>query len=204
MNKNLKRDINFFIALGKDKGKATVDFNKQIRKTLLIFAAVAFVSIVVILVDKGFQSINKANWENKVESVATEERLKEIQATKEKSEKLADENKALKSKIDEYAGFEKLLIEDIENVARLQINGLFITSFAYNEGILTLACYGTSEQTGPDFANALRQSNKFTSVEYTGMSAAEEGKYPFSVSLSYIEETTEAPTETTTKKEDEE
>lgn len=184
---NFKHDINMFDCVFKDKSRNVVDFEKQIRKSLRLFAVIFIGVFAILMVDKSISSLRIKIIQSENESLATPERLAEIEQNKIKRDTLSMENQMLKSKMQEFSDSEKLTIKDIEDIATLQPVDLVISGFNYNEGTVNLSCIGNNELTGASFANSLRQSNKFNSVIYTGASKSEEN-FSFSITVELKED----------------
>lgn len=217
MNNHLKKDLNLFAAVGKERGLGAVDFEKSLKKCLLVFAAIFGVVLIIAL---GVNGVRKS----KIEKLNAQ--IEELQAPLKEIDQLKQESEALQRDIDKFneaiAAFSttpRLTTEDIKNIARCMPAGLVLTNFSYGGSSISLSVTGTTELMIADFANNLRNSvtinkeatteaeyNKknFKNVMYTGVSkngSTYTGSITIDLNDIVTEETTEAPVETTTAEE---
>lgn len=180
---NLKRDINLFESIFKDKTKKTRDMEKDIKTSLKIFAGVACAAAVFLGINIGINVIRVNALLKENDSLATPEFLEEVAANKALVESLKVENQMLKDKLIEFESTTKLTIQDINDIAYYQTPDVTITGISYTEGCVKLRCQGTDELTGADFAQNLRSSGKFEDVVYTGVTKASENVYTVEISI---------------------
>lgn len=166
---NLKRDINFFEAIFKDKTKKTRDMEKDIKTSIKVFAGVACAVVVILGGSIGYTKIRTAALLSANANLATPEKLQEIENNKVKAESLKVQNQKLDEKIKEFNSVVKLTLEDLTDVAQNQPYDIIITGVSYKEGELKLNCQGNNELIGAYFAQTLRNSEKFDDVQYTGV-----------------------------------
>lgn len=180
---NLKRDINFFEAIFKDKTKKTRDMEKDIKTSIKIFVGVACAVIVILGGKAGITMISTSAMLSENENLASPEKIAEIEQNKTKAESLRVQNEMLDAKIKEFNGITKLTMANLADVAYYQPSGIVIKSVSYEEGELKLSCQGTDELIGAYFAQSLRNSGKFDNVIYTGASKSEANVYTAEVTI---------------------
>ncbi len=212
MNNYLKKDINLFACVGRERGIGAVDLERSIKKCLLVFAVIFGVVLVACL---GTNQIKKSKIEklnNDIQALQAD--LKEIEQYKLEAEQLQKEIDNFNSAIVEFESSPRLTTDDIKNVARAMPAGVTLKSFNYNGNAINLEVVGNSELVIADYANSLRNSvtvdktstegwNKknFKDVKYTGVSkndALYTGSITVILNDIVVETTTEAATETTT------
>lgn len=169
---NLKRDINFFEAIFKDKTKKTRDMEKDIKTSIKVFAGVACAVIIILGGKIGITKIRTAALLSENANLASPEKLQEIENNKTKAEFLKTQNELLDAKIKEFNAFTKLTTSDLADVAFYQPDGISIKGVSYSSGKIKLSCQGANELIGAYFAQSLRNSGEFEDVQYTGVTKA--------------------------------
>lgn len=198
MNSYLKKDLNLFASVGKERGVGAVDFERSIKKSLLVFAAIFCVCLIACLGVNGLRQmkINRLN-------AAMEElkpQLAEIDGYKAEAEGLQNDIDSFKTAIAQFEVSPRLTITDIETVAKCMPSGVVLSEFSYSGSTISMSVTGNSELSIADFANSLRNSQYFKSVEYTGVSK-NESIYTGSITIELkdiVAETTTETVETTT------
>jgi hypothetical protein len=178
-----KGDINLFEAIFKDKSRKAADLEKQLKDTLKICGCVVAAGFAIMILVNGSTKVRIGLIERETKSIATPEKLEEIEENKQLAASLKVENEMLQSELDSINASTKLTMRDIENIASFQPVEIKVTNFGYTEGVITLACSSTDELSGTNFANAMRVSNKFENIEYTGVTKAGEGNYTFTIKI---------------------
>lgn len=181
----LKRDINLFEAIFKDKTRKSVDITTQIKSCAKIFAAVLAVAVVLLTAMCIFSALRISDLERENAALATPEKLEEIALNKAKVEALTTENQMFAQTLTDFDNSTKLTIQNLKDVAYYQPPNMIVTSISYSEGTLTLNCQGADELTGASFARSLRDSGKFNDVIYTG-TAKSDSVYTFSISVQLL------------------
>ncbi len=214
MNNYLKKDLNLFAAVGRERGIGAIDFEKSLKKCLIVFAAIFAVALIITL---GVNGVRKSRIEKLNESIeALQADLQEIDQYKQEAEQLQRDIDKFNEAIAEFNVSPRLTTEDIKNIAKCMPAGIKLTSFSYSGNTISLSVTGTTELMIADFANSLRNSvtvdkaatteedynkHNFKSVEYTGVTkSGTEYNGSITVTLNdiIVEETTEAPVEETT------
>lgn len=216
MNNHLKKDLNLFAAVGRERGIGAIDFEKSIKKCLMVFAAIFGV---VLLIALGVNGVRKSKIEKlnaSIESLQAD--LAEIEQYKTEAESLQRDIDKFNEAIVQFNTSPRLTTEDIKNVAKCMPAGLELSSFSYGGNSISMSVTGTTELMIADFANSLRNSvtidktatteagyskPNFKSVSYTGVSKSG-STYTGSITVELndivVEEpTTEAPAEETTQ-----
>ncbi len=214
MNNYLKKDINLFAAVGRERGIGAIDFEKSLKKCLLVFAVVF---AMVLFIALSVNVYRKSKIEKLNESIeALQSDLQEIEQFKLEAESLQRDIDKFNEAIANFNTTSRLTTEDIKNVAKCMPSGLVLTNFSYSGNTISMSVTGSTELMIADFANNLRNSvtiNKnatveseytkknFKSVEYPGVSK-NDNIYTGNITVTLndiIVETTEAPVETTTQ-----
>lgn len=215
MNNHLKKDLNLFAAVGRERGLGAIDFEKSIKKCLLVFVAIFGV---VVLITLGVNGVRKSKIEKlnaSIESLQAD--LAEIEQYKEEAESLQRDIDKFNEAIAQFNTSPRLTTEDIKNVAKCMPAGLVITSFSYSGSAITMSVTGTTELMIADFASSLRNSvtidknattesgyskPNFKSVSYTGVSkngSTYSGSITVELNDIVVEEPTTEATEATTQ-----
>lgn len=214
MNNYLKKDLNFFAAVGKERGLGAIDFEKSLKKCLVVFAAIfGFVLVIALIVNGARKSkINKLN--ESIEGLQAD--LQAIEEFKNEAEALQNDIDKFNEAIAQFGVTPRLTTEDIKNIARCMPAGIQLSNFTYSGQEVSMSVTGTTELMIADFANALRNSvtidktakseadyakHNFKSVTYTGVSKSGDvysGNVVVELNDIVVEETTEAPVEETT------
>ena len=181
-SKKLKRDINLFESIFKDKSRAAVDTRKLINNSIRILVIVLIIALVRYMGHYLFLKISTAAVESANETLKAENDFDQIAKNKALAQELQVGNDNLKAQLETFRTSEQLHMEDIKNIANEQPVDIIMTSFKYNDGVLTFECSGSDELTGADFANLLRNSKHFKNVKYEGFSKRE-SNYVFTISL---------------------
>ncbi len=198
MNSYLKKDLNLFASVGKERGVGAIDFERSIKKSLLVFAAIFCICLVACLGINGFRQmqINRLN-----EAMAElSPQLAEIDGYRAEAESLQNDINSFKTAIAEFEVSSRLTIADIETVAKCMPAGISLQDFSYSNNSISMSVTGGSELSIADFANSLRNSAYFKSVSYNGVSKGGDG-YTGSITVELkdlVAETTTAVVETTT------
>ena len=198
MNNYLKKDLNLFAAVGKERGVGAVDFERSVKKSLLVFAVIFGVCLVACLGVNGFRQlrINQLN----EEIAALQPQLEEIDAYRAEAEQLQRDIDNFNTGIAEFNVSPRLTVADIEAVAKCMPAGVTLGSFSYSGTSVNMSVAGNSELAIADFANSLRNSGYFKSVSYSGVSRSG-SSYNGSISVELkdiVAETTTETVETTT------
>ncbi len=212
MNNNLKKDLNLFAAIGRERGIGAIDFERTLKKCLVVFAGIFVVVLAVLLIINGSKKSKIDNLNESIE--ALQDDLKEIEQYKLEAESLQADIDRFNEAIAEFNGTQRLTVEDIQNVAKCMPAGLKLQSFSFGGSTISMSVSGTTELMIADFANSLRNSEtidknatteedyhkkNFKSVTYTGVSKGTDNSYTGSVSVELndiiveTEETTAAP-----------
>ncbi len=191
MNKNLKRDINFFAVIGQDSGGFSIDFNSVLKKCIIVFVIIGVVVVGIMASIAGVMqgSVNALN--EKI--AALEEPLKEIEELKATAEGLQMDIDTFNNSVNEFNTQSRLTMNDIRNIAVCMPSSVTLNSLSYSGDTVSLSCTGTSELVIAEFANALRNSqslkegakntdadkyyNDFANVQYTGVSKSGDSTY---------------------------
>lgn len=198
MNNYLKKDLNLFAAVGKDRGAGSVDFERSIKKSLVVFVAIFAVCLIACLGLNGVRQlrINQLN----EDIAALQGQLAEIDGYKAEAEQLQNDINSFNTAIAEFEVSPRLTIADIETVAKCMPVGVSLESFSYSGGSINMSVTGGSELSIADFANSLRNSGYFKSVTYNGVTksgATYNGNITVEIK-DIVAETTTVATETTT------
>lgn len=198
MNNYLKKDLNLFAAVGKDRGAGSVDFERSIKKSLVVFVAIFAVCLAACLGLNGYRQlrINRLN----EDMAALQSQLAEIDGYRAEAEQLQNDINSFNTAIAEFEVSPRLTITDIETVAKCMPVGVSLESFSYSSGSINMSVTGGSELSIADFANSLRNSGYFKSVTYNGVTRSD-ATYNGSVTVELkdiVAETTTVATETTT------
>ena len=198
MNNYLKKDINLFAAVGKDRGAGSVDFENSLKKTLVVFVAIFAVCLVACLGLNGTRQlrINKLN----EDMAALLSQLAEIDGYRAESEQLQADIDNFNTAISEFDVSPRLTIADIQAVAVCRPADVTLQNFNYSDASISMSVTGGSELSIADFANSLRNSGYFKSVTYGGV-RRNDASYSGEISLELkdiVAETTTETTETTT------
>jgi outer membrane murein-binding lipoprotein Lpp len=182
MNGNLKKDLNLFSAMSREKGLGAIDFEKTLKKCLLVFAAVFAVVLLITLGVNGARKHKIEKLNSQIEALQAD--LEEIDQYKQESEQLQRDIDKFNEAIAEFNVSQRLTTEDIKNVAKCMPAGIKLTSFSYTGDTIVLGVTGTTELMIADFANSLRNAvtidknatteegwtkPNFKSVLYTGV-----------------------------------
>lgn len=214
MNSYLKKDLNLFASVGKERGLGAIDFEKSLKKCLLVFAVIFGVVLAIALIVNGSRKskINKLN--EAIEGLQAD--LQAIEEYKNEAEALQNDINKFNESIAQFDSSPRLTTEDIKNIARCMPAGIKLTSFSFGGQSVSMSVTGTTELMIADFANALRNSvtidktakneaeyskSNFKSVQYTGVSKNGDtysGSIMVELNDVIVETTTEAPVETTT------
>lgn len=217
MNKNLKRDINFFVVIGQDVNGFSFDFNATLRKCVIVFAILCVAVIGIMSSTLGVYKV-KVNGLNE-DIAALEEPLKEIEQLEKAAEALQMDIDTFNASVNEFNTQSRLTMADITNIAKCMPSTVTLNSLNYSEDTVVLSCTGSSELVIAEFANSLRNSRSvrpdakktdadmyeanFSKVEYTGVAKAGDSTYTSSITITLnsraVEETT---TEATTNAEE--
>lgn len=218
MNKNLKRDINFFAVIGQDANGFSFDFNAALKKCVIVFAIICVAVVGIMSSTVGVYKV-KVNGLN--EDIAElEEPLKEIEQLEKAAEALKMDIDTFNASVNEFNTQSRLSMADITNIAKCMPSAVTLNSLNYSEDTVVLSCTGSSELVIAEFANSLRNSRSvrqdakktdadmyernFANVEYTGVTksgSSDSGAvYTSSITITLnsraVEETTtEATTE---------
>lgn len=198
MNNYLKKDLNLFAAVGKDRGAGSVDFERSIKKSLVVFVAIFAVCLIACLGLNGVRQlrINQLN----EDIAALQGQLAEIDGYKAEAEQLQNDINSFNTAIAEFNVSPRLTIADIETVAKCMPAGVTLESFSYSSGSINMSVTGGSELSIADFANSLRNSKYFKSVTYNGVTKSDVS-YNGNITVEIkdiVAETTTVATETTT------
>lgn len=213
MNKNLKRDINFFAVIGQDTMGFSFDFNAVLKKCIIVFAVICVVVLGIMGSIAGVlqNSVNTLN----EDIAALEEPLKEIEELKLIAEGLQMDIDTFNSSVNEFNTQSRLTMSDIKNIAVCMPSTVTLNSLNYSGDTVTLSCTGTSELSIAEFANSLRNSRSvrenakktdadmyyddFSDVQYTGVTKEDNG-YTASIVITLNSRVTaeESTTEATT------
>jgi Tfp pilus assembly protein PilN len=202
MNNYLKKDLNLF---GRERGIGAIDFEKSLKKCLVVFVAIFAVVVLIMLSINGIKvkKIEKLN----ADIDALQADLEAIEEYKQEAEQLQLDIDRFNESIDTFETTSRLTTEDIKNVARAMPSGITLTSFSYSGNSISLGVTGNSELVIADFANSLRNSitidktatneadyNKknFKDVTYTGVSGSN-GVYSGSISITLNDIVVEEP-----------
>lgn len=186
MNKNLRQDINFFEALGKDKVASSVDFMQTVKKCVIIWLAV---SVVVV----GIAALSNVMLKAKINNLTAENeklapQLEEVNALKLEAEILKADIEKFNTAVADFDVNPRLTVADISNIAYAKPNGINITAISYGDNRVSVTCNGATELLTADYANNLRNSvtknpnatadgtmyiNNFKNVTYTGATGGE-------------------------------
>jgi Tfp pilus assembly protein PilN len=174
MNNYLKKDLNLFSAAGRERGIGAIDFEKSLKKCLLVFVAIFAVVALIMLGINGIKSskITKLN----DDIAALQDDLNAIDEYKSESEQLQADINRFNEAISSFETTSRLTTEDIKNVARSMPSGLTLTSFSYSGNTISLSVTGNSELIVADFANSLRNS---TTIDKTATNEADYSKKNF-------------------------
>jgi Tfp pilus assembly protein PilN len=213
MNNYLKKDLNLFSAAGRERGIGAIDFEKSLKKCLVVFVAIFAVVALVMLGINGIKSSKVAKLQADID--ALQDDLNAIDEYKSESEQLQADIDRFNEAISGFETTSRLTTEDIKNVARSMPSGLTLTSFSYSGNSISLSVNGSSELIVADFANSLRNSTtidktatneadyskkNFKEVTYSGVSGSN-GAYSGSITVTLndivIEEPEEAAPEAT-------
>ena len=198
MNNYLKKDLNLFAAVGKDRGAGAIDFERSIKKSLAVFAAIFAVCLIACLGMNGVRQlrINQLN----EDMAALQSQLAEIDGYRAEAESLQNDINSFNTAIAEFEVSSRLTIADIETVAKCMPAGVSLESFSYSNNSINMSVTGGSELSIADFANSLRNSEYFKSVTYNGVTKSDT-VYSGSLTVELkdiVAETTTAAVETTT------
>jgi len=168
MNNYLKKDLNLFAAVGKDRGAGSVDFERSVKKSLVVFAAIFAVCLIACLGLNGVRQlrINRLN----EDMAALQSQLAEIDGYRAEAEQLQNDINSFNTAIAEFEVSPRLTIADIEAVAKCMPSGVTLGDFNYSGTTVNMSVNGGSELAIADFANSLRTSGYFKSVLYEGVS----------------------------------
>lgn len=213
MNNYLKKDLNLFAAVGRERGIGAIDFEKSLKKCLIVFAAIFAVALIITL---GVNGVRKSRIEKLNESIeALQADLQEIDQYKQEAEQLQRDIDKFNEAIAEFNVSPRLTTEDIKNVAKCMPSGLVLSNFSFSGSTITMGVTGTNELMIADFANSLRNSvtidktatteegynkHNFKSVTYTGVNKNGDlysGNVSVELNDIVVETTTEAVTEAT-------
>ena len=192
----LKRDINFFAVIGQDSSGFAIDFDKVLKISLVIFAAIAIIIVGFMGMINGAQQLKISSLEKGIE--AMEEPLQRVEQLKLEAEGLQMDIDTFNQSVREFDQQARLTTEDIQKIAACMPNGVTVSSFSYSGDTVSLSCTGNSELAIADYANALRNSQvknpeptseedyyikDFADVQYTGVSRSEDGTYSASINV---------------------
>lgn len=216
MNNYLKKDLNFFACIGRERGLGAIDFEKALKKCLIVFAAIFGVVLLICLSVNGVKKgkIKKLN----ADIEALQEDLKLVDQYKTESEELQADIDRFNQAIADFNVSPRLTTEDIKNIAKAMPTGLSLTSFTYSGNTINLGVSGSTELMVADYAHNLRDSkteikgsavegtantvkSNFKDVQYSGVSKNGNiytGNITVTLNDIVVETTTEAAAETTT------
>jgi outer membrane murein-binding lipoprotein Lpp len=176
-----KSDINLFDCIFKDKTKKAINLEKEIKKSLIIFGVVAVGAFVVFGGACATQKVLLENVKNQITKLNTDYDFNEIQATKEKGEKLDADNTKIREELDNFEKASRFKTDYFKYILAAQPettgdDSVMITEFEYSEGQIKLECLGESQLAVAKFVSALRVVKDengdvvFSNVDYTGAS----------------------------------
>lgn len=212
MNNILKNDLNLFAAIGRERGIGAIDFERTIKRCLVVFAGIFVVVLAVFLIINGTKNNKVEKLEASIEALQAD--LQEIEQFKLEAEELQDEIDRFNDAMDSFKVSPRLTTTDIQNIAACMPDGMTLTSFSYSGQRVTMSVTGTRELMIADFANSLRTASdinknatteeeyhkpKFKSVTYAGVTKGADNLYTGSVVVDLndivIEEEPEPETE---------
>lgn len=218
MNNNLKKDLNLFAAIGRERGIGAIDFERTLKKCLVVFVGIFVVVLAVLLIINGSKKSKINNLNESIE--ALQDDLKEIEQYKLEAESLQADIDRFNEAIADFNVTQRLTVEDIQNVAKCMPAGLSIQNFSFSGSNIEMSVTGTTELMIADFANSLRNAEtidktatteedyhkkNFKDVSYAGVTK-NGSTYTGSVSVTLNdiiveteEETTMAPVEAATE-----
>lgn len=174
---NLKRDINLFEAIFKDKTSKARDMEKDIKTCIKIFVAVACICIVGFAGFIGFDIVSMQRYKALNQALSEEINEEDVRKLKNEVDSIKSQNEKLQEKLDEFKTLSNLRIDDIQNIAYEQPEGVTITSFEYNSGEFEILCKSSDELSGSYFAGNLRNSDRATyeNVYCTSITPSDDG-----------------------------
>lgn len=186
--KKLKMDINFFNFISRKKDKKSASFESGIKKSIIIFIIFVILFAVPITVMNYFTKLRTTELIIQNSQLISDAELKKIEADKNQAAKLKTENDMFKQKMDDFTKSNKIVVNDISDIAKLQPDTVTIAAFSYAEGQVSLSCIGSTELAAPDFAELVRNSGIFDDVDYSGSTKNPDGSYNFQLSFRLKEE----------------
>jgi cell division protein FtsB len=195
-----KSDINLFDCIFKDKTKKAINLEKEIKKSILVFAGVAVVVIVVggagVLAQKGMLEYTKSRSANLRETFDFDA----ISAKKAECEKLTADNQKIRAELANFEASPQFKTELLGYIAAAQPEDVLISSIGYSGSTISLSCTGSEQLTGAKFANRLREeTDVFSDVSYAGTSGSG-NSWSFSIDVTIVDkqaEEAETPEEAT-------
>jgi hypothetical protein len=198
-----KSDINLFDCIFKDKTKKAVNLEKEIKRSMLVFAGVAVVALAVgglgVLGQKGMLEFTKSKTAKLRETFDFDA----ISKKKSECEQLTADNQKIRSELSNFESSPQFKTEIFGYIAAAQPDDITINSIAYSNSSITLSCTGTEQLTGAKFANRLREEeDAFSDVEYTGASG-DGNSWAFTIKVTIVDnQAAEAEEETETTSEE--
>jgi cell division protein FtsB len=196
-----KSDINLFDCIFRDKTKKAVNLEKEIKKSVLVFAGVAVVALAVgglgVIGQKGMLEYTKSRTAKLRETFDFDA----INAKKAECEKLTADNQKIRDELANFEASPQFKTELLGYIAAAQPEDIIINNISYSDSVITLDCTGSEQLTGAKFANRLREEeDAFRDVNYVGASGSGTS-WSFSIQVTIVDRQAEAAEEAETETE---
>jgi hypothetical protein len=207
MNNNLKKDLNFFAAVGRERGLGAIDFEKSVKRSLMVFVPIFIIALAIVLGSNGVKkaTINKLNndiadmqeeLDEAAEKLAQKEELQSDIATFDEAKAAYDETPTLDLNL-------------LSEVSRARPNVVSTEHISYAGLKISLSCTGTEVNAIASYVHNLRDVKDsdgniaFKEITYSNSMNSESGAVSGSINMELYEQTTteaveEAVDETTT------
>jgi outer membrane murein-binding lipoprotein Lpp len=201
MNNNvLKKDLNFFAVVGRERGLGAIDFEKSIKKSLMVFVPIFVVALIIVVGGNAVKKNKISTLNREIEAMQDElDKAAERLATKEQLQADIDNFDKAKENYDETP---TLNIDMISKVSKARPSTVTTKSFQYSGLTISMSCDGADFNAIASYAHNLRRvkdgdgvasEDAFAGVDYSGTTS---GSVTVQLKEQTVEETTEeAPAE---------
>lgn len=188
----MQRDINFFTVYNSPlDNKSDV---KGVDNVTLIGTVIVIACIVVVLAvfgafklfDEG-QTLQINNYNNYFNGANVGSAQNAVSADTNKINAYNNYTNAVSGA---YSQFQALPVPDstiIASISKALPKDITVTNITYSSSIVTMQCISTSKQSPENFAHALKMTDGFDNVVYTGFVINDKNQYTFNITFTVSE-----------------
>lgn len=204
MNNGLKKDLNFFASVGRERGIGAIDFEKSIKRSLMVFVPILIVALAITLGINGIKKAKLAKLNNDIDAMQDQlDEAAEKLAQKEELEADIEIFDEAKSTYDETPTLDLSLLSKISSARPKEAS---IKAFNYSGLTVSIDCIGSNVGSVASYVHQLRNiklsegldaANAFSDIVYDNTMDKNTGGVSGSITLTLNEVTTEAEEEST-------